>query len=53
MLTVFVTITRSYICSSNSYCDNNGDVYIQTIMEMSICSANSYCGNNEEVYMQC
>ena len=31
MLTVIVTITGRYICSDNSYCDNNdnnGEVYM-------------------------
>jgi hypothetical protein len=23
-----MTITVSYICSANNYCDNNGEVYI-------------------------
>ena len=29
MLTVVVTITGVYMCSVNSYCDNNGEVYMQ------------------------
>jgi len=29
MLTVSVTITWGYICSINSYCDNNREVYMQ------------------------
>ena len=29
MLAVVVTIRGRYICSANSYCDNNGEVYIQ------------------------
>jgi hypothetical protein len=50
VLTVIVTImtiTGRYICSANSYCDNNdnnGEV---------LCDANSYCDNNGEVYMHC
>ena len=58
MLTVIVTITGRFICSVNSYCDNNGDIYIYavltvivTITGISICSANSYCDNNGEIYM--
>jgi hypothetical protein len=38
VLTVFVTITGRSICSVNSYCENNGNIYI--------CSASSYCDNN-------
>ena len=50
MLSVILTITGRFICSANSYCDNNenngggGGGYI--------CNANSYCGNKGEVYMQ-
>jgi hypothetical protein len=29
VLTVIVTIMRRYICSADSYCDNNGEVYEQ------------------------
>ena len=29
MLTVIVTITGRSMCSANSYCDNNGEVYMQ------------------------
>jgi hypothetical protein len=29
MLTVFVTITGRNIGSANSYCDNNGEIYMQ------------------------
>ena len=29
MLTFIVTITGRSICSANSYCDNNGEVYMQ------------------------
>ena len=29
MQTVIVTITGRSICSFNSYCDNNGDVYME------------------------
>jgi heme O synthase-like polyprenyltransferase len=58
MLTVIVTITGRYICSANSYCDNNGVLYvvltvIRTLTGMSICSFNSYCENNGDVYMEC
>ena len=28
VLTVIVTITGRYICSVNSFCDNNGDIYM-------------------------
>ena len=28
VLTVIVTITGRSICSANSYCDNNGDIYM-------------------------
>jgi hypothetical protein len=28
VLTVIVTITGIYICSANSYCDNNGEIYM-------------------------
>jgi hypothetical protein len=47
VLPFIVTITGIYICSVNSYCDNN-DYYGR-----SMCSANRYCDNNGEVYMQC
>ena len=30
MLTVIVTLTGSYICSANSYCDNKGEVNAQS-----------------------
>ena len=42
-VTVIVIITGRSICSVNSYCENNGNIYI--------CSANSYCDNNCEIYM--
>jgi hypothetical protein len=42
-----MTITVSYICSANSYCDNNVN------NGRYICSANNYCDNNGEVYVQC
>ena len=29
VLTVIVTITGIYICSVDSYCENNGDIYMQ------------------------
>jgi hypothetical protein len=29
VLTVIVTITGRSICGFNSYCDNNGEVYMQ------------------------
>ena len=55
VLTVIVTITGS-ICSVNSYCENNGDIYvvltvIVTITGRSICSVNSYCDNNGDLYV--
>ena len=62
MLAVIVTImtmTGRYICSVNSYCDNNGRsihalfTFTVTTTGRSICSANSYCEHNGEVYMQC
>ena len=58
MLTVIVTIMRRSICSADSYCDNNGVLYvvltvIMKITGMSICSVNSYCDNNGKVYMEC
>ena len=28
VLTVIVIITRRSICSANSYCDNNGELYL-------------------------
>jgi hypothetical protein len=31
MLTVIETITGRSICSVNSYCDNNGEVYMQCL----------------------
>ena len=60
MVTVIVTIAGRSICSVNSYCDNNGEVYlhltvivtIMTITGRSICSDNSYCDNYVEVYVQ-
>ena len=57
MLTVIVTIMGRYICSADSYCDNNGGLFvlltvIMTITGISICSVNSYCDNNGEVYME-
>ena len=52
MLTVIVTKTGKYLCIADSYCDNNGGLYvvltvIMTITVISICSANSYCDNND------
>jgi hypothetical protein len=46
VLTVIVTITGRSICSADSYCDNNGVLYvvltvIMKITGMSICSVNS------------
>ena len=29
VITVIVTITGRSICSVNSYCENNGDIYMQ------------------------
>ena len=29
MLTVIVTLMGRDMCSANSYCDNNGEVYVQ------------------------
>ena len=29
VLTVSVTITGMSLCSANSYCDNNGEIYMQ------------------------
>jgi hypothetical protein len=68
VLTVIMTITGRFICSANSYCDNNicsvssycdinVEIYMQcyhivTITGRSMCSANSDCDNNGEVYMQ-
>jgi hypothetical protein len=46
VLAIIVTITGMSICSVNSYCDKNGEVYY-------ICSVNSYCDNNAEIYRQC
>ena len=60
VLTVIVTIAGRCVCSANSYCYNNRDVYMQckqffvTIMGKLMCSVNSYCDNNDnngEVYM--
>ena len=64
VIVTIMTITGRFICSANSYCDNNdnnGDVYMQavlavivTIMTIKwryICSVNSYWDNNWEVYM--
>jgi len=61
VLAVILRITGRFICSVNSYCDHNGEVYmhltvIVTIMVItgrSICSTNSYSINNGEVNMQC
>ena len=69
MLTVIVIITGRSICSANSYCDNNGEIYINVIVIITgvyvvstfiviitgrfICSAKSYCENNGDIYMQC
>ena len=58
MFTVVVKIMGRSICSDNSYCDNNGVLYvvltvIRTLTGMSICSFNSYCENNGDVYMEC
>ena len=60
MVTVIVTITGRSICSVNSYCDHNGEVYlhltvivtIMTLTGRSICSTNSYSIINGEVNMQ-
>jgi len=30
VITVIVTITGRYICSADSYYDNNGEVYMQS-----------------------
>ena len=63
MLAVSVTIKERYICSINSYCDNNGEgiyavlTWIMTRMTKTgstICSVSSDCDdndNNGEVYM--
>jgi hypothetical protein len=65
VLTVIVTIMRINTCSINSYCDNDGEVYMQlhavlaaivTIMPLtgrSICNFSSYCDNNRKVFLQC
>ena len=29
MLTVIATKTGISVCSANSYCDNNGEIYVQ------------------------
>jgi hypothetical protein len=42
VIATIMTITESYLCSANSYCDNNGEF---------ICSVRSYCDNSGEVYM--
>ena len=62
MLSVILTITGRFICSANSYCDNNENnggvgIYamltvIVAIRERYICSVNSFCDNNQELYMQ-
>ena len=31
VLTVIVTITGRCICGANSYCENNGEVYMQCL----------------------
>jgi hypothetical protein len=61
VVTVIVTIAGRSICSVNSYCVHNGEVYlnltvivtIMTITGRSMCSANSHSINNGEVNMQC
>ena len=59
MLTVSVTITWGYICSINSYSDNNEEVTYAALTVIviktgkSMCSVYIYCDNNGEVYMQC
>ena len=58
-LTVIVSIMGRYICSINSYRDNNGEVIyavltvIVIITGKSMCSVYIDCDNNGEVYMQC
>ena len=39
-----MTIMGRHICSVNTYCDNNAEVYMH---------GNSDCDNNGELYMQC
>jgi hypothetical protein len=29
VFTVIMTITGRFICSANSYCDKNGEIYVQ------------------------
>ena len=58
MVKVIVTIMGRPICSADSYCDNNGGLYlvltvIMSMKGMSICSVSSYCDNNGKVYMEC
>ena len=54
MVKVIVTKMGSPFCSADSYCDNNGGLYvmltvIMSIKGMSICSVHSYCDNNGKV----
>ena len=60
VIMTIMTITVSYICSANSYCDNNDNnrryifvvlKIIVTIIGRSMCSVSSYCDNNDEVYI--
>jgi hypothetical protein len=46
VLTYIVTITGRYICSANSDCDNNGEVYIP-------CNSNSEIGTGCTYIYKC
>jgi hypothetical protein len=54
-------VTARSKCTANSYCDNNGEVYMHILTGIVarmtktgrfICSVIIYCDNNGEIYMQ-